>query len=276
MANLLTADPQTAAGETLTIEADTVEAALAQLTERVGPGAKILSADRIRRGGVAGFFAREVIQLVAEVSPPSRDGVNTAFARMLAAVDSENDTAIDEGEASLPPPPVAPVPVIVPEPVPAIDPDGGVRWSTASLLRLGMPASVVNRLAHLETDDDLGHLSVLSSILSNLCGDLPEVPVTTLGPRSAFIRHESGLEEGEGPLHLVVGDGDLPAVMPAIVSWSSPTAAPRAIALAVATGATLGFGITTHASAGARFGAVVERIRPVEAALVLRSLMERA
>ena len=52
-------------GATLVAEGATAEAALADVHARLGPDARILDARRTLRGGIGGFFAREVVQLHA-------------------------------------------------------------------------------------------------------------------------------------------------------------------------------------------------------------------
>lgn len=51
-------------------EADTLEAALARVTDEVGRGARIKQAEKIRTGGVAGFFAKERYEVTVEVEEP--------------------------------------------------------------------------------------------------------------------------------------------------------------------------------------------------------------
>ncbi|MEX2505165.1 MAG: hypothetical protein WD378_09955 [Egicoccus sp.] len=53
------------AGATLVAEAPTAEAALEQVHAAYGPGARIIEAKRILRGGLGGFFAKEVVQIHA-------------------------------------------------------------------------------------------------------------------------------------------------------------------------------------------------------------------
>lgn len=48
-------------------EADTLEAALARVTEEVGQRARIKQAEKVRSGGVAGFFARERYEVTVEI-----------------------------------------------------------------------------------------------------------------------------------------------------------------------------------------------------------------
>ena len=55
-------------GATVVAEAATAEAALADVHARLGPDARILDARRMLRGGIGGFFSREVVQLHA--APP--------------------------------------------------------------------------------------------------------------------------------------------------------------------------------------------------------------
>ena len=49
----------------ITVEADTVEAALAEITTKFGEDAEIMRAQKVHRGGVGGFFAKEMVQLTA-------------------------------------------------------------------------------------------------------------------------------------------------------------------------------------------------------------------
>lgn len=51
----------------IVVEAPTAEAALEEVTTRLGPGARIVSASKVTRGGIGGFFARELVQLRAAV-----------------------------------------------------------------------------------------------------------------------------------------------------------------------------------------------------------------
>lgn len=64
-------------------EADTLEAALARVTEEVGRGARIKQAEKIRTGGVAGFFAKERYEVTVEIdergaAPTTTPGPGTA------------------------------------------------------------------------------------------------------------------------------------------------------------------------------------------------------
>lgn len=61
-------------GATVVVEADTAEAALAEVERRVGEGARVVDVRRIHRGGLAGFFARELVQMHAAPPAGARDG----------------------------------------------------------------------------------------------------------------------------------------------------------------------------------------------------------
>jgi len=64
-----------------TYEAATVEEALAKVRQDLGAEARIVNAEKIRTGGIAGFFTRERYELKVEVptgEPEPRDGVERA------------------------------------------------------------------------------------------------------------------------------------------------------------------------------------------------------
>ncbi len=64
-------------------EAPSLEEAVEAARERIGPAARILGATRVRRGGVAGFFAREHVEVEVELDEDL--GRATAQARPQAA-----------------------------------------------------------------------------------------------------------------------------------------------------------------------------------------------
>ena len=57
------ADGTPVTGASAVVEAATAEAAIAEVHERFGPGATIVEARRVLRGGIGGFFAKEHVQL---------------------------------------------------------------------------------------------------------------------------------------------------------------------------------------------------------------------
>lgn len=78
-------DPELVEGATELIEAATAEAAIAEVHERLGPDARILDARRDLRGGIGGFFAKEVVRLHAAPGQGRGDAVTEDGARRDAA-----------------------------------------------------------------------------------------------------------------------------------------------------------------------------------------------
>ena len=68
------ADDTPVAGASAVVEAATAEAAIAEVHERFGPGASIVEARRVLRGGIGGFFAKEHVQLHVAAGPTGGDG----------------------------------------------------------------------------------------------------------------------------------------------------------------------------------------------------------
>ena len=57
-------------GDLLLVESPTAEEALQRLSSLLGPDVEIVAAGKVTRGGIGGFFAREMVQLSARC--PSR------------------------------------------------------------------------------------------------------------------------------------------------------------------------------------------------------------
>src|SRR6267143_1295909 len=57
-------------GDLLLVESPTAEEALERLSSLLGPDVEIVAAGKVTRGGIGGFFAREMVQLSARC--PSR------------------------------------------------------------------------------------------------------------------------------------------------------------------------------------------------------------
>ncbi len=263
---------------TVVIEADTVEDALARVSRELGPDARIVSADRTRKGGIAGFFAREVVALVAELPAENADsapgdtpslaetdpnlpaaprGLDSAFARLLAEAEmAESATGAPAKGAHV---------------SSGRSPSGStpaVRWDAGRLLELGLPERVVQCIADLDPGDDAAHITTLATSFAPICGPMPEGPHRLVGSSGKRAR---ATRDQDLPIHLVLDGSDLPdwlPATPAIISWSRPQAAPRAIAMALFTGATLGW---WQPCGSAR----IRRVTPLDAAFTLRELMER-
>lgn len=324
---------------TVLIEADSVESALEKLTEEFGPGATIVSAERVRRGGLAGFFATEGIELVAipqtgateapaaepQPNPPQQvEGVDNAFARLLAAAEIGDaspvmPTQLNAGNpavTTITPPevakPVTPTPAppsisaplemakreailsienptrsgqlelpfgtepeatVVLAPQTSLPSPTGRRWDLSSLINAGLPAAFISELTSLDPSDDIAHITTIARRVEPLTGVIPGGTHKFLGSRWQRLQAATDLTDGDGPLHLVL-DGTneefTTARPPQIISWTDESAAPRAIALAIQTGAVLGWGMSST------FGARANRMTPVDAALAIRNLLEQS
>src|SRR5690554_2553854 len=70
----------------LHLDGPDLPALVAQVRDEYGPDARIVRAERVRTGGIAGFFASEHYELTIEVSgPPAAPGSILARARARAA-----------------------------------------------------------------------------------------------------------------------------------------------------------------------------------------------
>ncbi len=438
----------------VTVEAETVEDALAEISTHFGEDAEIMRAQKVHRGGVGGFFAKEMVQLTARrrhpVSPalpkpqpapnPEPDGIAGVLERMaqdadaadgdfrtvlkrelssrpsdsgsqgfLAAVGWDTDDAdssepapgpepqpeptveiaiaeehvvpafSDDSTDDVPEPvvvgpilqvaPVFPDPAIenaaeideapqpveieaLVDPIPVVnqvmpfefpaDPEfddaatfepelnpvvagvdqeeipedpapaeetlappgmGSTDWSTTALLRLGMPAPILEAVSDLEPRDDLGWIEGIAAAVSPYCGALPTEDVIVVGPHAERLAEPLGLPlihagdmapyagsfcamvedstrdrewleyvQGGRGIHLVIGDEpwqDLLIGEPVAVSWVGETAISDALYLAFTLGATLGYGTVDG------FVSSMVRAQPTDVALAVRRIVGR-
>ena len=339
-------------GATTVIEADTAEEALGLIHERLGATARILEARRVRRGGIGGFFAREVVQMHAApseepsspgagapaheddgvLSPPDDAGDERPQAgaapidRLLAQAEETSDvvnfaTFLREqlgrdGEAtpaqtaeheSWPP---AAVSHVEAQQVPAAAPDMGEpgppgdddapRWSTTTLIRLGLPGALVRSMEIDDAADDLAWTTALATALRSLCRPLPTGRALLVGPCARGLARQLGtpvarigepLNKGGDVaaalaggaagldwlqrarrgrwLHLVAGGKGWRPLLhedPLAISWATAEDLPEVIRLASELGLVLGYG-PLHDGIG--------RARPLEVALAVRALVPR-
>lgn len=90
-------------GATVVIEAPTAEAALADLHAQLGPSARVVEVRKVHRGGLGGFFAREIVQLHArpgEAVDPDPAGTPSAPAAPVARAASTPPAAVPADTAS--------------------------------------------------------------------------------------------------------------------------------------------------------------------------------
>lgn len=81
----------TRSGSTVTIEARTMAEADAAAEAALGPGFSVVSVRRLRRGGVGGFFALELVELVASSGPREEKPADMASAEELLQILQRND-----------------------------------------------------------------------------------------------------------------------------------------------------------------------------------------
>lgn len=132
----------------LLLEGPDLEALLARVRAEHGPGARIVSADRVRTGGVAGFFARERYALSVEVDTPTdTTAILELAAQVEAAERARADAAGPAPERPAPErpagPPVEPPVESAPEPEPDAGPGApGVRPFVPPVVPRAVPAPV--------------------------------------------------------------------------------------------------------------------------------------
>lgn len=294
--------------DTISVEADTIEDALEAVTERLGPDAEIVSAERSARGGIRGFFAREVVVVKARPksahrNPSGATGVDAMLAQMIETNDAQEGTfqhvlrqhlTLQEEEQEMPADPVPPAA--------AFPGTGPVRWSVSNLASLGVPTMILESTMGLDSSDDLAWINAIAVAVRTSCRPLPSTSFAMVGPSAHRLgraldlptvahpdlppyggsiavtmnseRHElEWLEKirGDRWLHLVL-DGDAPNALvsddPLAVSWTSEQGIAEALALSATTGAILGYGMT----AGRRSA---YRATPLDVALALRSALGR-
>lgn len=140
-------------GATDVVEADGAETALAEVHRRFGADARILDARRVLRGGIGGFFAREIVQLHVAPGP----------ARRRARLDADLDDVLRRASASscaaAPPPRANPA-----TSSPRVDTPAAATVTTAAP-RTDAARSPVDRLLG-DSDDELDFGTLLRMQLS--------------------------------------------------------------------------------------------------------------
>lgn len=92
-------------GDVLVVEAATAELALTEVSARLGEHAEILGAEKVRRGGLMGFFAQEICRVTVrvpgvaphespdeapEAEPGAPTGVDDVLLRLTAAAEAQD------------------------------------------------------------------------------------------------------------------------------------------------------------------------------------------
>jgi len=90
------------------LEGPAIEPLLAQVRDEYGPGVRIVSADKVRSGGIGGFFAKQHYELSVEVPDPTEDSDDMAqqtvagngspnFDRLLEQAESQDRVTTERG-----------------------------------------------------------------------------------------------------------------------------------------------------------------------------------
>ena len=181
---------------------------------------------------------------------------------------------------------------------------GPVEWSALNLQRLGLPASVVDAVWNLRSDDDFVWLRALADAVKLFCRPLPGGASMLVGPRGKRLAEAldlPGVRKGEAPpygghvgirckdhrtdrdwlaevagerwLHVVIGGNGWQGLLfddPLAVSWVGDDDLPEALDLCAKLGLVLGYGMSSDTK-----DAVALRATPFEVALSIRSLLPR-
>jgi hypothetical protein len=101
----------------LQLEGPSLEELLGRVQREHGAGARILQAEKVRTGGVGGFFAREVYRIDVEVEQPAAQPATARVVAPLSLLDLADAVSDEEaaGTAAAPPAPAA-----IPTPRPAL------------------------------------------------------------------------------------------------------------------------------------------------------------
>ena len=158
-----------------TFDGPELDAVLARVRREAGPDAKIVSATKVRSGGLGGFFSKEAFKVTVELAEapapeaaapapapaPAERPLVPPPASIFELADLVDEAEADTYERSLPPRPVAPAPVA---PVPAA--------VTPS----------VRPPAHVPSTEKASFNAVLRRLTSEAGDELPEPAVERFEP----------------------------------------------------------------------------------------------
>lgn len=203
-----------AAGDVLIVEAASAELALQEVAAKLGDQVEILGAEKLRRGGVGGFFAQEVCRLTVRV--PGAEVSPQATAADRAAVIAEH---------------AAPGPLGVDEALRLMTEATSLEeHDFASLLRTRMTedaiapqAAAASRAAHIAQKALLEQMQEAPAVAEDFA-TAPLPPSVRPAPRIGWTRDPEAME-GSGPVRWSAGTLDrlgLPAVLIAAVEAQEP------------------------------------------------------
>jgi hypothetical protein len=179
---------------------------------------------------------------------------------------------------------------------------GRVNWGRASLVKLGLPTTLVEALADIDVRDDLGWINTIADVVAPLCRQLPPGPGVMVGSGTERIAARLGLglvragdtvipdgswcasvadtpadiewlerTRGNRNMHLVIGDEPWMHLLvddPASVSYTTDRGVVDALYVAITLGVPLGYGTID----GSR---KISRIDAIDVALTVRRLVGR-
>jgi hypothetical protein len=179
-------------GDLLTVEAPTAADAVAQVHEQLGPDARIVQASKVLRGGMWGFFPKEVVQLQAHLGDRAlpEEGVQRqdtesaegeAIVPKRSAADwSARDAAVTEQAAAPHPAQPQPSPPQPPAPLTTVSQSAA---SAPEAAPEGL-AGVLAQLAAAEDDQEAGLGAALRRHLGVTLDEEEPVPARSTGNRS--------------------------------------------------------------------------------------------
>jgi len=116
------------------LEGPAIEPLLAQVRDEYGSGVRIISADKVRSGGVGGFFAKQHYELSVEVPDPNEDrndmakrnltekGDGASIPSKSESVNTDTKSSGSESKPATSSDAAAPKPVAKPDPKPTPKP----------------------------------------------------------------------------------------------------------------------------------------------------------
>jgi hypothetical protein len=257
----------------------------------------------VQKGGIAGFFAKELVQITARprhLEVPTGGEARAPFERVLeAALARDGEEALGAVMSAPAEPPAAP-PQVAGTPAPWRL-SGSVDWSVAALSRHDLPWPIIDAVMDLDPRDDLGWIAAIAGAVAPWCRPLPAGASIMVGPSAGRLGRALGAEvvdptmmapysgsfaapvsvsdrdwvytvRGERWLNLVV-DGR-PSTLGLLgdevlaVSWVGSKGIGPALRLASSMGLVLGYGMD------GRHGAAY-RATPIDVALAVRDLVGR-
>lgn len=208
---------QSPPAKTLTIEAGSAESALEEVTRRLGANAEIVDARKVHKGGIGGFFAREMVQITAKPRPGASDRFGTVLSSAMHPQDGDSDAGQEDGapketrspssetetsprQAGSATQKATPAPTSPPgSPPPEWRLSGGADWSVAALARSDLPGAITEAVMDLDPRDDLGWIAAVAGAVAPWCRPLPSGSGVMIGESAGRVGTALDLEVVQPP-----------------------------------------------------------------------------